>query len=66
VTGPVLSAHQRAVVEAAVRHPELGARGLGGLLRMSEGSVRSALSRAYQVLGIRSRVELARALDGLR
>lgn len=61
-----LSAHQRAVAEAAVLHPELGARGLGRLLRMSEGSVRSTLSRAYGVLGIGGRVELAGALEGVR
>jgi hypothetical protein len=61
-----LSKHQREVAEAAVRHPELDMRGLGRLLRMSDGAVRSAPSRTYAVLGIRGRIELAVKLSGLR
>lgn len=59
-----LSKHQRKVVEAAVRHPGLSAKELGRRLAMSENAVRCALSRAYGVLGIRSRVELAGAVAG--
>lgn len=57
-----MTKRQRAVAEAAVRHPELSSKELGRLLSTSEDAVRCALSRAYRVLGIRSRVELAGAL----
>lgn len=57
-----LSKHQRLVVEAAVRHPEMSAKQLGRLLGLPRNAVQCALVRAYRVLGIRSRRELAGVL----
>jgi lambda repressor-like predicted transcriptional regulator len=61
-----LSRHQWRVADAAVHHPEFDMRRLGRELGLTEQAVRSALSRAYRVLGIRGRVELPRALEDVR
>lgn len=57
-----LTERQAQVAEFAAANPQLDCRGLGKQLGLSRDAVQCALSRAYQVLGIGRRAELARAL----